>query len=121
MVDECLLFVCIVIDKPIQYYISAGGSSILEYFHNITVLVVYILFIRYYFPCIGESGVGKSALVKNLLAQLGKDKGTSYKSGTVLGDILHFSSKNQALLDNISTLTKTAGGEEGLTLLHTDL
>ena len=56
--------------------------------------------------------MGKSALVKNLLEQLGKDKGTSYKSGTVLGDILHFSSKNQALLDNISTLTRTDGNNE---------
>ncbi len=63
---------------------------------------------------IGESGVGKSAIIKHMLKKLGKDGGTSYKSGTILGSIFNFTDKNQALLDNISSLTnlsKDSGGE----------
>ena len=60
----------------------------------------------------GESGVGKSAILKHLLQRLEKDGGTGYKSDTVLGSVFNFTDKNQALLSNISSLTKM-GGEDG--------
>ena len=54
----------------------------------------------------GESGVGKTAITKYLLKRLEKEGGTSVKSGTILGSVFNFQDKNQALLDNISSLTK---------------
>ena len=55
---------------------------------------------------LGESGVGKTAIIKHMLKELGKDGGTTFKPGTLLGKVLNFTDKNQMLLDNISTLTR---------------
>ena len=65
-----------------------------------------------YFP--GESGVGKSALLKHMLKRLSKDGSMSYKSGTILGSIFNFTDKNQALLDNISSLTNLSKSTDGM-------
>ncbi|XP_064622088.1 dynein axonemal heavy chain 6-like isoform X2 [Lineus longissimus] len=54
----------------------------------------------------GESGVGKSAIIHDMLKRLGKEGGTGFKNQTILGDIFNFADKNRALLDNISSLTK---------------
>ena len=59
----------------------------------------------------GESGVGKTGIIKDLLKQLAKDGGTGFKSSTVLGRVLNFANKNQALLENISSLTRAGGGK----------
>lgn len=62
---------------------------------------------------VGESGVGKSAIIKHMLKRLAKDGSTSYKSGTILGSIFNFTDKNRALLDNISSLTNVTKGDDG--------
>lgn len=60
----------------------------------------------------GDSGVGKTALVHYALNQLSKDNGTTFRSGSLLGNVFNFTERNQALLDNISLLTKM--NDEGL-------
>lgn len=54
---------------------------------------------------LGDSGVGKSAIINNMLKEIEKENGTSYKSGTVLGSIFNYSEKQSSLLENISSLT----------------
>ena len=54
----------------------------------------------------GESGTGKSAILKHMLRKLGEEGGASVKPKTILGAVLNFTDKSQALLDNISSLTK---------------
>ena len=68
----------------------------------------------------GDSGTGKSAILKDMLARLGKDEGASFKAKTILGSVLNFTDKNQEMLANISTLTKGTGApeEEGGCLAH---
>jgi predicted GTPase len=78
---------------------------------NFTINCIIKIPILIFYP--GESGVGKSALINHLLNQLGKEGGTSYKQGTVLGSVLNFTDKNQTLLSNISSLTKLGQEEEG--------
>ena len=48
-----------------------------------------------------------------MLKRLGKDGSTSYKSGTILGSVFNFTDKNQALLDNISSLTNLMKETDG--------
>jgi len=55
---------------------------------------------------LGESGVGKSAVINYTLKRLAKEGGTSLKTGTILGSILNYSDKGTSLLENISSLTK---------------
>ena len=62
-------------------------------------------------PSPGDSGVGKTVILENLLKQLGQEGGASTKGGTVLGKVFHPADKNQALLSSISTLTKVGGDE----------
>ena len=66
-----------------------------------------------YVLILGESGVGKSAIIKDMLKSLEKDGGTTFKNGTILGSIFNFTDKNQTLLDNISSLTRLGGDQEG--------
>jgi dynein heavy chain len=54
----------------------------------------------------GESGVGKTAVVQHLLAKLESEGCNNFRNGTVLGSVLNYTDKNQALLDNISSLTR---------------
>lgn len=61
---------------------------------------------------IGESGVGKSAIINHMLNRLGQEGGTSTKSGTVLGQILSYSDKSNALLESISKLTEMDNTDE---------
>ena len=58
------------------------------------------------------SGTGKSAIVKDMLMRLGKEGGATYKQRTILGSVLNFTDRNQALLDNISSLTQLTKGDE---------
>ncbi|XP_074663059.1 dynein axonemal heavy chain 6-like [Tubulanus polymorphus] len=58
----------------------------------------------------GDSGVGKSGIILDTLKLLAKDGATGTKSGTILGDVFHFTDRNRALLDNITNLSKL--GEE---------
>ncbi len=55
-------------------------------------------------PPTGETGVGKTAIIKHLLNRLKTDRSDVYKSNSILGQIFNFTDKNQALLDNISSL-----------------
>ena len=64
-----------------------------------------------HFPSLGDSGVGKTVILENLLKQLGQEGGASTKGGTVLGKVFHPADKNQALLSSISTLTKVGGDD----------
>lgn len=61
---------------------------------------------------IGESGVGKSAIINHMLNRLGQEGGASTKSGTVLGQILSYSDKSNALLESISKLTEMDNTDE---------
>ena len=61
--------------------------------------------------------MGKSALIHSLLKRLEKEGGMSYKTNTVLGSIFNFTDKNQALLENISSLTKLATEDGTYSLL----
>lgn len=61
---------------------------------------------NHYLNYLGESGVGKSAIINHMLGRLGQEGGTSTKSGTVLGQILSYSDKSNALLESISKLTE---------------
>ncbi|XP_041352994.1 dynein heavy chain 6, axonemal-like isoform X2 [Gigantopelta aegis] len=54
----------------------------------------------------GDSGVGKSAIINYMLKRLEKEGGTSFNSGTILGDIFQYSERQSSILENISMLTK---------------
>lgn len=55
---------------------------------------------------LGDSGVGKTAIISHLLKELEKDGGTSVdKSQTILGSVLQYSEKQSHLLDNLSNLS----------------
>ena len=56
--------------------------------------------------------MGKSAIISHMLENMGKDGGTSTKSGTVLGSILNYSDKSNLLLENITKLTEGDGEDE---------
>ncbi|XP_073527968.1 dynein axonemal heavy chain 14 isoform X2 [Phyllobates terribilis] len=61
----------------------------------------------------GDSGVGKSTLVQNMLEKLQKPGGLSVKAGTVLGDIFLFNeSRKISLLQSISSLTAVSRDED---------
>ncbi|XP_075719503.1 dynein axonemal heavy chain 14 isoform X3 [Rhinoderma darwinii] len=65
----------------------------------------------------GDSGVGKSTLVQNMLGKLQKPGGLSIRVGTVLGDILLFNeSRKISLLQNITSLTAVSRAEEDISL-----
>ncbi|KAL5008122.1 hypothetical protein ScPMuIL_013703 [Solemya velum] len=64
----------------------------------------------------GESGIGKTAIVENMLSRLRREGGTGTKSGTVLGDIFSFSDKHTSLLESISNLTKLGHHSEAKNL-----
>ncbi|XP_075057079.1 dynein axonemal heavy chain 14 [Mixophyes fleayi] len=65
----------------------------------------------------GDSGVGKSTLIQNMLEKLRKPDGLCVKNGTVLGDIFLFNeSKKISLLQNITSITAVSGGDEDLAL-----
>ena len=61
----------------------------------------------------GESGTGKSTLVKNMMSRLSEDDSTSYKNGTLMGSVFNFTDKNQALLDNLYSLAAIQGARNG--------
>lgn len=50
--------------------------------------------------------MGKTAIINNMLKEMEKESGTTFKSGTVLGTVFSFSEKKSALLENISSLTQ---------------
>ncbi|XP_051780645.1 dynein axonemal heavy chain 6-like [Erpetoichthys calabaricus] len=62
----------------------------------------------------GESGVGKSVLIHNMLENLKKQGGHLIKPGTILGDVfLHNQAKSASLLENVNSLTaEDANGNE---------
>ena len=62
--------------------------------------------------CKGDSGVGKSAIISNMLKELEKEGGTSYKSGTIMGTVFNYSEKQSSLLENISSLTSFGQGTQ---------
>ncbi|XP_069810836.1 dynein axonemal heavy chain 14 isoform X3 [Dendropsophus ebraccatus] len=65
----------------------------------------------------GDSGVGKSTLVQNMLEKLQKPGGLAVRAGTVLGDIFLFNeSRKISLLQNITSLTAVSRAEEDLVL-----
>ncbi|XP_067420874.1 dynein axonemal heavy chain 14 [Emydura macquarii macquarii] len=54
----------------------------------------------------GDSGIGKTAMIQNMLERLQKQGGLFVKSGTILGDVvLHNEAKKASLLKNASYLT----------------
>nr|XP_039247972.1 dynein heavy chain 6, axonemal-like [Styela clava] len=52
----------------------------------------------------GDSGVGKTALLQNLLNRLNKPNGMGTQPGTVLGEIFHNADKASTILQNIANL-----------------
>ena len=52
----------------------------------------------------GESGIGKSAIVQDLLGKVGQTSGLSTHGGTVLGRVLNYSDRDTDILDNVSHL-----------------
>ncbi|XP_069582586.1 dynein axonemal heavy chain 14 [Ranitomeya imitator] len=65
----------------------------------------------------GDSGVGKSTLVQNMLEKLQKPGGLSVKAGTVLGDIFLFNeSRKISLLQSITSLTTVSRADEDFSL-----
>ncbi|XP_066451266.1 dynein axonemal heavy chain 14 isoform X2 [Eleutherodactylus coqui] len=65
----------------------------------------------------GDSGVGKSTLVQNMLEKLQKPGGLSVRVGTVLGEVFLFNeSRKISLLQNITSLTAVSGADEDLAL-----
>ena len=58
---------------------------------------------------VGNSGVGKSAIIKDMLSRLGQDGGTSTTGSSILGQVLNYTDKNKVMLDTISTLTQGIG------------
>ncbi|XP_076809994.1 dynein axonemal heavy chain 6-like [Clavelina lepadiformis] len=52
----------------------------------------------------GDSGVGKTALLQNILNKLSEAGGLGTDSGTILGNIFNASEKTSALLQNIASL-----------------
>ncbi|KAM8945402.1 dynein axonemal heavy chain 14 [Pelodytes ibericus] len=70
----------------------------------------------------GDSGVGKSTLIQNMLQKLQAPGGISVNTGTILGDILLFNeSRKISLLQNISSLTSIGAPEDNLTLPTEDM
>ncbi|KAM9316864.1 dynein axonemal heavy chain 14 [Gastrophryne carolinensis] len=67
----------------------------------------------------GDSGVGKSTLIHNMLEKLQKPGGLSVKAGTVLGDVFLFNdSRTISLLKNLTSMT---AGDEDLGLTPDDI
>jgi len=67
----------------------------------------------------GESGVGKTALIKNMLRRLEMSGGTNVTdSGTVVGCVMNYADKNQILLQNIASLSEYGQPAEGNTLIN---
>ncbi|KAM3930843.1 dynein axonemal heavy chain 14 [Leptodactylus fuscus] len=65
----------------------------------------------------GDSGVGKSTLVQNMLEKLQKPRGLSVRAGTVLGDVfLYNETRKISLLQNITSLTTVSKGDDDLAL-----
>eukprot|EP00058_Branchiostoma_floridae_P021107 XP_002606597.1 hypothetical protein BRAFLDRAFT_120109 [Branchiostoma floridae] len=60
----------------------------------------------------GDSGVGKSAIVQDMLSRLTKDGGTATKGSTILGSIFHFAERSSSILENISSLTSGFLGDK---------
>ncbi|XP_063728306.1 dynein axonemal heavy chain 6-like isoform X2 [Symsagittifera roscoffensis] len=52
----------------------------------------------------GESGIGKTAIVQDLLSKVGQTSGLSTHGGTVLGRVLNYSDRDTDILDNVSHL-----------------
>ena len=69
------------------------------------------------FTSIGESGVGKTAIINHMLKELEKEGGTSMeKTSTALGCVMQYSEKQSSLLENISSLTSFNNDDEDKTL-----
>ncbi|KAM4770854.1 dynein axonemal heavy chain 14 [Rhinophrynus dorsalis] len=70
----------------------------------------------------GESGVGKSSLIQNMLQKIQKPGGLSVKAGTVLGDIFLFNeSRKISLLQTITSLTADSLSDDRSVLPTEDL
>uniref|UniRef100_A0A8C5PZV6 AAA+ ATPase domain-containing protein n=1 Tax=Leptobrachium leishanense TaxID=445787 RepID=A0A8C5PZV6_9ANUR len=70
----------------------------------------------------GDSGVGKSTLIHNLLRKLQEPGGLSVNTGTMLGDIfLYNESRKLSLLQNITSLTTISGTENDFAAVPEDL
>ncbi|XP_075255484.1 dynein axonemal heavy chain 6-like isoform X3 [Convolutriloba macropyga] len=96
---------------------SGGGGSSSNQSHSESIqLVPTVDSVRYSFltvlltlyknPVIltGESGIGKSAIVQDLLGKVGQTSGLSTHGGTVLGRVLNYSDRDTDILDNVSHL-----------------
>nr|XP_018672447.1 dynein heavy chain 6, axonemal-like [Ciona intestinalis] len=52
----------------------------------------------------GDSGVGKTALIQNILSKLKAVGGSGTDAGTILGDVFRYNEKTSAILQNIANL-----------------
>ena len=59
---------------------------------------------------IGDSGVGKSAILNHMLQRLCQENGASYQAGTVLGCVLNFTDQGQKLLESVGNLLQPDTG-----------
>jgi ABC-type glutathione transport system ATPase component len=63
----------------------------------------------------GESGVGKTSVLKHMLRRLETPGGASLtNSGSVVGCVMNYTDKNQALLQSIAMLSGYDQHSEGL-------
>ncbi len=65
-------------------------------------------------PFSGDTGVGKSAIMHDVLLRLEEEGLANFKPGTVLGSIFNYTDRSAALLDNIHNLTKMDEDEDDL-------
>ena len=63
---------------------------------------------------LGDSGVGKSALITHMLKRLCQAKGTGTEHGTILGEVFNYSDRGTNILSNISALTSSVLNEGGM-------
>uniref|UniRef100_A0A1I8G1P7 Dynein heavy chain n=1 Tax=Macrostomum lignano TaxID=282301 RepID=A0A1I8G1P7_9PLAT len=61
---------------------------------------------------VGESGVGKTALLRSLLKKLAEPNGASTQGKSVLGQVLSYSEKSAGLLESLRALTND-GDDDG--------
>ena len=69
----------------------------------------------------GESGVGKSAIVRDLLGKISQTSGLATHGGTVLGRVLNYSERDTDILDNVSHLLAMSDSRDKGMILQIDL
>ncbi|XP_071996145.1 dynein axonemal heavy chain 14 isoform X2 [Engystomops pustulosus] len=98
--------------------LKARGGAVHEFIPTVdslrySFLTSLLLLHRHPVLLTGDSGVGKSTLVQNMLEKLQRPGGLSVRAGTVLGDILLSNeSRKMSLLQNITSLTAVSRAEE---------